>query len=57
MIDRSGREIILEVDGGVNAETAPRVIAAGATALVAGAAVFRGDPAKYRANIASLRIG
>jgi ribulose-phosphate 3-epimerase len=57
MIDRSGRDIILEVDGGVNAETAPRAIAAGATALVAGAAVFAGKPAEYGANIARLRAG
>ncbi len=55
MIDKSGRDIILEVDGGVNAETAPRVIAAGATALVAGAAVFTGDPRDYSANIKRLR--
>lgn len=55
MIDASGREIILEVDGGVNAETAPRVVKAGADALVAGAAVFTGDPAQYAANIARLK--
>lgn len=54
-IDASGRDIILEVDGGVNAKTAPRVIAAGATALVAGTAVFGGDASKYAANIAALR--
>jgi ribulose-phosphate 3-epimerase len=54
-IDASGRDIILEVDGGVNAETAPRAIAAGATALVAGTAVFSGNPADYAANIARLR--
>jgi ribulose-phosphate 3-epimerase len=54
-IDASGRDIILEVDGGVNAETAPRVIAAGATALVAGSAVFNGDPSSYAANISRLR--
>jgi len=54
-IDASGRDIILEVDGGVNAETAPRVIAAGATALVAGTAVFTGGPSAYAANIARLR--
>jgi ribulose-phosphate 3-epimerase len=54
-IDASGRDIILEVDGGVNAKTAPRVIAAGATALVAGTAVYGGDPAAYRDNIAKLR--
>jgi ribulose-phosphate 3-epimerase len=54
-IDASGRDVILEVDGGVNAKTAPRVIAAGATALVAGTAVFGGDASKYAANIAALR--
>jgi ribulose-phosphate 3-epimerase len=54
-IDASGREIILEVDGGVNAKTAARVIAAGATALVAGTAIYAGDPAAYRDNIATLR--
>jgi ribulose-phosphate 3-epimerase len=55
MIDASGRDILLEVDGGVTAETAPRCIAAGATALVAGSAVFRGGPERYAANIAALR--
>jgi ribulose-phosphate 3-epimerase len=54
-IDRSGRDIILEVDGGVNAKTAPRVIAAGATALVAGTAVYGGDASAYPANIKRLR--
>ena len=54
-IDASGRDIILEVDGGVNAKTAPRCIEAGATALVAGTAVFGGDPSAYAANIARLR--
>lgn len=54
-IDKSGRDIILEVDGGVNAKTAPRVIAAGATALVAGTAVYGGDPAAYADNIRRLR--
>ena len=53
-IDASNRAIILEVDGGVNAATAPRAIAAGATALVAGT-VFSGDPRDYAANIAQLR--
>jgi ribulose-phosphate 3-epimerase len=55
LIDASGRDVILEVDGGVNEKTAPRVIAAGATALVAGTAVFQGGPAAYGANIARLR--
>lgn len=55
MIDKTGKEIHLEVDGGVDAKTAPRVIAAGATALVAGTATFRGGPSQYAANIAGLR--
>ena len=55
MIDASGRDILLEVDGGVNPQTAPKVIAAGATSLVAGSAVFKGDPDAYAANIAALR--
>ena len=55
MIDASGRDIDLEVDGGVDPVTAPRVIAAGADALVAGTAVFKGGPEAYAANIAALR--
>jgi len=54
-IDATGRDIILEVDGGVNAKTAPSVIAAGATALVAGTAVYGGDAAAYADNIKRLR--
>jgi ribulose-phosphate 3-epimerase len=54
-IDATGRDIILEVDGGVNAKTAPRVIEAGATALVAGTAVYGGDPTKYAENIRAIR--
>lgn len=54
-IDASGCDIMLEVDGGVNAETAPDVIAAGADVLVAGSAVFKGDPGRYAANIAAIR--
>ena len=57
MIDATGRDIPLEVDGGVTPETAKLCVAAGATALVAGTAVFRGGPAKYAANIAALRGG
>ncbi len=55
MIDKSGRDIRLEVDGGVDAVTAPQVIAAGADVLVAGSATFRGGPDCYAANIAGLR--
>ena len=54
-IDATRRDIILEVDGGVNAKTAARVIAAGATALVAGTAVYGGDPSAYAENISRLR--
>jgi len=57
MIDDSGREVMLEVDGGVNAETAKACVAAGATALVAGTAVFRGGPGAYAANIQALKGG
>jgi len=57
MIDAAGRDIVLEVDGGVTRETAPRCIAAGATALVAGTAVFKGGPAAYADNIRALRGG
>jgi len=54
-IDALGKPIDLEVDGGVDRETAPRAIAAGADALVAGTATFRGGPDAYAANIAALR--
>jgi ribulose-phosphate 3-epimerase len=54
-IDKTGKTIDLEVDGGIDALTAPRVIAAGADVLVAGTATFKGGPAQYAANIASLR--
>ena len=55
MIDAEGRDIPLEVDGGVTPETAKLCIAAGATALVAGTAVFRGGAERYAANLAALR--
>jgi ribulose-phosphate 3-epimerase len=55
MIDLSGRPIDLEVDGGVNAENAPRIVAAGADVLVAGTATFEGGPQRYAQNIARLR--
>ncbi|THD68274.1 ribulose-phosphate 3-epimerase [Phenylobacterium sp.] len=57
MIDATGRDISLEVDGGVNPETARLCVEAGATALVAGTAVFKGGPPQYAANIAALRGG
>jgi ribulose-phosphate 3-epimerase len=57
LIEASGRDIRLEVDGGVTVETAPACIAAGADALVAGTAVFKGGPEAYARNIAALRGG
>jgi len=47
----------IEVDGGIDAATAPQAIDAGATVLVAGTAAFRGGPEHYAANIAALRGG
>ncbi len=55
MIDKTGRAIRLEVDGGVDAVTAPQCVAAGADVLVAGSASFRGGPLHYAANIAELK--
>ena len=51
----TGRDIALEVDGGITPETARRAIAAGADTLVAGTSVFQGGPSRYAANIAALR--
>jgi ribulose-phosphate 3-epimerase len=51
-----GRPIDIEVDGGITPQTAPAVVQAGANALVAGSAVFKGGkPEAYRANIAAIR--
>lgn len=55
MIDKSGRDIRLEVDGGIDAATAPLAIAAGADVLVAGTATFKGGPDAYAGNIRALR--
>jgi ribulose-phosphate 3-epimerase len=57
MIAAEGRDIPLEVDGGVTPDTARLCRDAGATALVAGTAVFKGGPGAYAANIAALRGG
>ena len=57
MIDKCGRKIDLEVDGGINFDTAPRVIAAGADILVAGTAAFDGGQEAYANNILRLRSG
>jgi ribulose-phosphate 3-epimerase len=50
-----GRDIDIEIDGGVTVETAPLVAAAGANVLVAGSAAFKGGPGAYAANIAAIR--
>jgi len=55
MIDNSGRDIRLEVDGGINPETARQCVEAGADVLVAGSSSFAGGPARYAGNIAALR--
>ncbi|SOB80474.1 ribulose-phosphate 3-epimerase [Sphingomonas guangdongensis] len=57
MIDASGRAIELEVDGGIEPETARACVEAGATVLVAGTAAFAGGPDRYAANIAALKAG
>ena len=54
-IDATGKAIDLEVDGGIDQENCRRVIAAGADALVAGTATFRGGPGAYADNIRGLR--
>ena len=48
-------EVEVEVDGGIDADTAKQAVSAGATALVAGTAAFRGGPSSYAANIRALR--
>jgi ribulose-phosphate 3-epimerase len=55
LIDKTGRDIDLEVDGGITPETAPLAIAAGADVLVAGTASFQGGPKAYAKNIRALR--
>ena len=55
MAVKRGLDIHIEVDGGIDATNAPLALSAGATALVAGTAVFRDGPELYAANIAALR--
>ncbi len=54
-IDSTGRDIDLEVDGGVDPVTAKKIVAAGADLLVAGSATFKGGRRSYAANIRRLR--
>ncbi len=55
LIDKTGKAIELEVDGGITAQTAGAALGAGADVLVAGSAVFTGNAADYAANIRKLR--
>jgi len=54
-IAKMALDVTLEVDGGIDAATARQAVEAGATALVAGTAAFRGGPGDYAANIQALR--
>jgi ribulose-phosphate 3-epimerase len=54
-IAKENLDVLIEVDGGIDPETAPLAVSAGANALVAGTAVFRGGPDHYAANIRALR--
>ena len=56
-IDKLGKNIDLEVDGGINADNAAQVIKAGADVLVAGTATFQGGPNAYADNIRRVRGG
>lgn len=56
MITKSGRDIHLQVDGGITPETAPLVLEAGADVLVAGTAIFKDGPGKYGAHIQALKL-
>jgi ribulose-phosphate 3-epimerase len=55
MIENEGRQIDLQVDGGINVVTAKSAIEAGADVLVAGTATFVGGPESYSKNIKALR--
>jgi ribulose-phosphate 3-epimerase len=55
LIQARGLDVQLEVDGGIDPDTAAQAVGAGATALVAGTAVFRGGPSAYADNIKALR--
>ncbi len=55
ILDRTGHGAILQVDGGVTAANAGACVSAGATALVAGTAAFKGGPTQYAANIRALK--
>jgi ribulose-phosphate 3-epimerase len=57
MIRQRGLDVQLEVDGGIDKDTARLAVDAGATVLVAGSATFKGGPSAYAGNIKALRGG
>jgi ribulose-phosphate 3-epimerase len=54
-VSKENLQVDIEVDGGIDAVSAPQAVAAGATVLVAGTAAFRGGPSAYESNIKALR--
>ena len=54
-VAKESLDVLIEVDGGIDAETARQAVDAGANVLVAGTAAFRGGPSAYAANIRALR--
>ena len=54
-VAKENLDVLIEVDGGVDAQTAPQAVNAGAQVLVAGTAAFRGGPGSYAANIRALK--
>ena len=54
-VSKANLDVLIEVDGGIDAETAPQAVSAGANVLVAGSATFRGGPSHYASNIRALR--
>ena len=56
-VAKENLDVLIEVDGGIDPETARQAIAAGANVLVAGTAAFRGGPDAYADNIRALRGG
>jgi len=56
-VAKEGLGVQIEVDGGIDPDTAPQAVNAGANVLVAGTAAFRGGPSQYASNIKALRGG
>jgi ribulose-phosphate 3-epimerase len=56
-VAKQGLDIRIEVDGGIDQQSAPQAVNAGADVLVAGTAAFRGGPDAYAANIRALKGG